>query len=237
MTTLTNPPFVPLGPPAPRSNVVFEERGYLPGWVNDLPSFRRWIWSDDFPTQGYFAFLGSDVWVDLSMEELITHNQVRLAFSFSVMSILEQQPIGRYVADRMFLTNAEASLSTEPDGLFFLYATVQASLLRFIDKPEVGIMELEGTPDMVLEVVSKTSVRKDTVILPQLYWKAKIPEFWLVDARPGSLSFKILLRGAEGYEEAPAQDGWIRSPLFGRDFSIQEELDPLGKRLFRVRTR
>ena len=41
---------------------------------------------------------------------------------------------------------------------------------------------------MVLEVVSKTSVRKDTVVLPQLYWKSKIPEYWLVDGRPGSPS-------------------------------------------------
>jgi hypothetical protein len=29
---------------------------------------------------------------------------------------------------------------------------------------------------MVLEVVSKYSVYKDTVLLPDLYWKAGIPE-------------------------------------------------------------
>src|SRR5256885_8764701 len=48
---------------------------------------------------------------------------------------------------------------------------------------EEGYLELEGTPDMVLEVVSESSVQKDTKRLRQLYWQAGIREYWLVDAR------------------------------------------------------
>jgi Uma2 family endonuclease len=37
-------------------------------------------------------------------------------------------------------------------------------------------MELEGTPDWVLEVVSQSSVAKDTKWLRESYHKAGIPE-------------------------------------------------------------
>jgi len=52
-------------------------------------------------------------------------------------------------------------------------------------------LELEGTPDMVLEVVSASSVVKDTETLLQLYWQAGIPEYWLVDARGEALEFTV----------------------------------------------
>ena len=38
----------------------------------------------------------------------------------------------------------------------------------------------------------KTSVPKDTVLLRELYWKAGVTEYWLVDVRDGNLSFEIL---------------------------------------------
>ena len=41
--------------------------------------------------------------------------------------------------------------------------------------PPNGYLELEGVPDMVLEVVSRSSVRKDTVLMRQAYWRAATP--------------------------------------------------------------
>ena len=42
---------------------------------------------------------------------------------------------------------------------------------------------MEGTPDMVLEILSDTSEQKDLVDLPANYQTAGIPEFWRIDAR------------------------------------------------------
>ncbi|MFO0966336.1 MAG: Uma2 family endonuclease [Gemmataceae bacterium] len=209
----------------------------IPTWVNDLASFRRWTASADFPERGAFAYLNAEIWVDLSREELLSHNQVKVAFTHIGMSIVDQRQLGRWVPAYMRLTNVEANLSTEPDGLFYLYASIRSGRLRLVDKPDLGIMELEGSPDMVMEVVSKTSVHKDTVVLKELYWKAKIPEYWLVDVRPGQFRFDILLAKETGYEAQPVQDGWVFSPLFGLHFTLKEERDPLGERLFRVLTR
>src|SRR5205823_6146723 len=104
------------------------------------------------------------IWVDLTREEFLTHNQVKAAFDFAIMSVALQAAFGRYVPDRMLLKNAEANLSTEPDGLFFKWETMRSSRLRLVEKPGQGFMELEGTPDLALEVVSKSSVDKDTVL-------------------------------------------------------------------------
>jgi Uma2 family endonuclease len=59
--------------------------------------------------------------------------------------------------------------------------------------------ELEGSPEMVLEVVSETSVHKDTEELRELYWHAGTLEYWLVDARTDATHFDILHYGRKGY--------------------------------------
>ena len=79
-----------------------------------------------------------------------------------------------------------------------------------------GFKEFEGTPDMVLEVVSATSVRKDTEILRDLYWRAGIQEYWLVDARGDEPLFSILRHTARGYAATCRRGAAGR----GRPFSI-----------------
>ena len=108
------------------------------------------------------------------MEEFLTHNQVKAAFDFAIMGIVQAAASGRYVPERMLLTNESAELSTEPDGLFFAWETVTSERLRLVERADQGIIELEGTPDMLLEIVSKNSLRKDTVVLRELYWKAGV---------------------------------------------------------------
>jgi Uma2 family endonuclease len=209
----------------------------IPDWVDDLDSFCRWRLSDDAPERGEIAFLDTGIWVDLSMEEFLTHNQVKAAFDFGIMSVVQPARLGRYVPDRMLLRNAHANLSTEPDGLFFTWETMRSGRLQLVERSGQGFMELDGTADLVLEIVSKTSVDKDTVQLRELYWKAGISEYWLVDAREGKLSFEILQFTPEGYVATPAADEWIPSKVLGRKFQLQQELDPLGHPQFFVISR
>ena len=101
-----------------------EERDIrIPAWVCDLASFRRWAKSDDFPESGWYAHLDGELWVDLSMERL-GHNQVKNAIGAKLTVMVEAAGTGRFLADRMLLTNAEAGLSTEPDGMFLSFDTL-----------------------------------------------------------------------------------------------------------------
>jgi Uma2 family endonuclease len=217
-----------------RPEVIVQGQIVIPRWVEDLASFRRWRLTEDAPDTGEIAFLDSYIWVDLTMEEFLTHNQVKAAYDYAIMNVVNPASLGRYVPDRMLLTNTEANLNAEPDGLFFSWEAMRSGRLRLVEREGQGIMELEGTPDQVLEVVSKTSVRKDTIMLRDLYWKARIPEYWLVDVRDGVLSFEILQWTPEGYVAGPVVEGWIASKVFGRKFQLQKKVDPLGHPQFVV---
>ena len=78
---------------------------------------------------------------------------------------------------------------------------------------------MEGTPEMVLEVISPTSVHKDTIVLQDLYWRAGIKEYWVADPRREGLSFDILKHGPKGFVTSRKQDGWIKSAVFGKSFA------------------
>lgn len=100
-----------------------------------------------------------------------------------------------------------------------------------------SFVEVEGIPDMVLEVVSDNSVEKDTVELRRDYWEAGIPEYWLVDARREPLQFDILRHTARGYSVTRKQDGWVRSRVFNRSFRLTVSTGAHSYPEFRVEVR
>jgi Uma2 family endonuclease len=97
-----------------------------------------------------------------------------------------------------------------------------------VPEKKSGYVQLEGTPDTVLEIVSDVSETKDVVQLRDLYWRANVPEYWIVDAREDRIRFDILRYAASGYDAAPSEDGWVRSEILGHSFRLERTLDPLG---------
>jgi Uma2 family endonuclease len=91
-----------------------------------------------------------------------------------------------------------------------------------------GFVEMEGTPDMVLEVVSESSVGKDYKELRELYWRAGIPEYWLVDARGERLTFEILRHSSKSYAAVRKQEDWQKSAVFGKSFRLTRRADEQG---------
>jgi Uma2 family endonuclease len=217
--------------------VVIPNMVRIPDWVADLEAFRRWARSEDFPERGWISYLDGELWVDLSMEQLFTHNQVKTQYTVVLGGISESGQLGYFFIDRVRLSNLEANLSTEPDGLFVSYEAIRTGRVRLIKGAEQGYIELEGSPDMALEVVSAESVKKDTEILRDLYWRAGITEYWLVDARREPLRFDILRRTARGYVASRRQGPWLKSAVFGKAFALEQGADPLGHPQFILRTR
>jgi putative restriction endonuclease len=200
----------------------------IPDWVADLATFRRWVKSDAVPEKGRVCYLGGEVWVDVSGEQVFSHNLVKQAFNLVLGGLVAANRLGRYHPDGVLLTNAAADLSSQPDGLFVSHASRAAGRLRAVAGARSGFTELEGTPEMVLEVVSDSSVEKDTITLPVLYWRAGIPEYWLVDARGERPTFGLLKRGAKGYTAVRQQSGWVKSSVFGRSFRLTRGVDEFG---------
>ena len=200
--------------------VVDDDSVHIPAWVVDLESFRRWVHSDEVPEKLRVCFLNGEVWVDMSKEQVFWHGQVKNDIAFALTGLVKAGRMGRYHPDGTLLTNVDANVSAGPDGIFVSRESQTAGRVRLVEGKQGGYVELEGTPDMVLEVVSDSSVEKDTETLRDLYWKAGIPEYWLVDVRGEELTFEILRHTAKGYTTTRKQGGWIKSAAFGKSFRL-----------------
>jgi Uma2 family endonuclease len=218
--------------------IVIEDKVRIPGGLDTLDAFRTWARSEEFPARGRYAYLNGEMWVDLSMEQPFTHNRVKTKFTTTLDTLVDEAGLGEVFSDGMLLSNAAAILSTEPDATFVSFETMRSGRVRLVEGAVEGFTELEGTPDMVLEVVSETSVRKDTETLRDLYWKAGIPEYWLVDVRGDEPVFTILRHTARGYAATRHQaGGWLRSAVFDRSFRLTQRPGPLGHPQYTVEVR
>lgn len=68
--------------------------------------------------------------------------------------------------------------------------------------PESSLMyntEIEGAADLVVECVSDSSVTKDSRVLLDLYHRARVREYWLIDARPAGAVVAVHQWAAGGY--------------------------------------
>ena len=206
-----------------------------PEVVDDFDAFRRWTKSKNFPDRGEYAFLGGDLWADVTMETVI-HNQLKLQIT-SVLALLvvEALKLGYFFSDRMRLVHETVNLSSEPDGMFASYEAVRAGHIRWERGQES--LEVIGTPDMVLEIVSTSSQYKDTVLLRKLYAAAGVSEYWLVNPLRGQLSFDILRLSRGRYVATRKTAGWIKSSVFGKPFRLvtEESSDDLPQ--FRLHVR
>jgi len=200
----------------------------MPGWLPDLDAFHEWVGSDDVPEKFQPWFLQGEVWVDMSKEQLDSHVDVKTEITSVLRQLAKANGLGRVLGDGALLTNRDANISGNPDMLFFSNDAESMGRIRRIPGADGGFIRLEGTPDMVLEVVSRSSVQKDTEVLFEAYFAAGIPEYWLVDARGTEPEFDIHRRGAKGYIPTRKQGGWVKSAAFGKSFKLVRTNDDHG---------
>jgi hypothetical protein len=196
----------------------------VPAGIADLGSFRCWADADDFPENVRIDYLQGEVWVDMSRQDLFTHVGVKGAF---VVALGKLARSGLFLGSGPYLSNVAAGMAVRPDALFVSAAGL-LERVRLLDRKGDGYDELEGSPDMVLEVISRASAHRDKVLLRRAYWEAGVREYWLVDARPDPLTFDILRHTARGYRATPKKGGWLASAVFGKSFRLTRQTDALG---------
>jgi Uma2 family endonuclease len=207
--------------------VYEDEQISVPSSVVDLESFRRWADSNEFPENGRIWWLKGEVWVDMSKEQIFSHVLVKTELAIVLGMLVKTGQLGLFLTDGAFLSNIDADIAGIPDAVFVSRAAL-LDQVRVIEGKREGYVELQGSPDMVLEVLSRGSVQKDTIILRRAYWEAGIREYWLVDARQEPLKFDILRHTAKGYAATRKQDGWMKSAVFGKTFRLTQQVNLLG---------
>jgi Uma2 family endonuclease len=198
----------------------------VPDWVTDINAFRRWLDDDTLPERLRAWWLRGEVFLDMSREQIFTHVLVKTEITVVLGALAKKEKLGLYFTDGVLLSNFAADISGNPDGLFVSYATRKADRVRLIEGQDGGFVELQGSPDMVLEVLSKSSEKKDEVLLKQGYWEAHIREYWLVDARGDAPRLEVFRHAAKGYVAGRKQDGWVKSNVFGQSFRLRVQPGP-----------
>ncbi len=209
----------------------------IPGWVVDHASFRQWFQSDDFPEEGRVSFLNGEVMFDMSQEQIFSHVRMKTEIGRVLANIAKRKLNGVYFGDGLLISHLGAEVSNNPDGVFVANASFEDGTVRLVEGAKQGYIELEGSPDMVLEVVSDSSVKKDFELLRVAYWKAGIREYWLVDARGEKLDFQILKLTSKGYSPIRAVGGWIKSAVFRKSFRLVATKNHLGHPDFELQVR
>jgi Uma2 family endonuclease len=215
------------------------DRVLVPATVFDHEGFRRWVKSGEFPEHLRAAFVDGEVLIQMSPESLETHNKVKAEVTIVIGQYVRDRDLGEVYADGALLTNSAARLSCEPDLLFVSWATSEANRVRFVPRAQQGdeYIEINGTPDLVVEIVSDSSVRKDEVLLRNAYLRAGIPEYWLIDARKDALRFEILHNHEAAFQPSATAGAPQESRVLGGRWTLDRSHNRLGRFAYRLETR
>jgi Uma2 family endonuclease len=202
----------------------------IPADVHTLQGFRTWAagLAEDGPL---VSFYDGRVHLEMSPQNVFDHAPLVAEINGVLHRIARDEGLGRYFVPPTWVTVEHASLSTEPDGLFLSRAQLLAGAVRLEPNRPIEIL---GPPTMTLEVVSRTSARKDLVSLREGYAKAGVHEYWIVDAREG-ISFELLVLDQGAWvRSAPDSEGFVSSSVWGRRFRLRRIVDEVGLPDFRL---
>jgi Uma2 family endonuclease len=213
-----------------RSDIPLEYGLHIPPAAHRLAGFRAWAQSEFFPETGRIDYVGGEIDVDMSPEDLQTHGTPKAALGAELFALIAKRGRGYVFVDRTRVTSASAELSAEPDLVVVLFSSLDAGRVRQVPaaRLEAGrFVELEGAPDLVVEIVSDSSEQKDTELLPAQYARAGVPEFWLLDARGGMVRFDLHRLAGGVYRKVPADAaGWVESAVLGIQCRIKRKPAP-----------
>ena len=212
--------------------VIFEEQVEIPLDIQCLADFRHWALSDDFPQRGRIDFVAGNIEVDISPRDFFCHGTLKTEIVGVLGQRIKTARSGHLVCGSTRISSIEADLSAQPDIVYLSDQTLAEGGARLIEKAtgQPGrYVELEGAPDLIVEIVSDSSVTKDTQRLPAAYFKAGVGEFWLVDARGKQVAFIIHRPGDSAYQPVqPDADGFQPSAVFDCSFRLDGSRNEKG---------
>lgn len=212
------------------SYIVQEEPLIIPAGIVDLASFRRWTLSDDFPTFGKIDYIAGKIEVDMSPANVWRHSGLKSSMGIEIGNLTRGK--GTVFIDQTRVVSPISDLSREPDIVYLAWESLKSG--RVFCTPsanpqdEFDRMEIEGGPDLIVEVLSPSSVTKDTDRLPPLYFSAGTREYWIADALGRDVKLTILRRGKKGFEAAAKdRQHYQYSEVLGASFKLSAETGPV----------
>ncbi len=218
-----------------RPAVPYGEYPWIPPAAYGFEGFRAWARSDQFPETGRIDYMAGVIEPDMSPEDLHTHGTVKTAIAAALFAVIARPRRGFVFADRTRVTLPVSQVSVEPDVVAVLFSSLDRGEVRQVPAKSKGpgrFVEFEGAPDLVVEIVSDSSVKKDTERLPPHYAADGVGELWLVDARGDELELEIRtlepdrVAGPSYRVVERNRDGWAESSFLGGRVRLVREPTP-----------
>ncbi|NNJ24155.1 Uma2 family endonuclease [Alienimonas chondri] len=206
----------------------------------EFEAFRAWKLSDACPAWGKFEWIGNRPRLEVMPESLFTHGTTKTDIVRVLGNLIAEQELGFAFTDSTSVVSpdgAERRTLCEPDFVFLSHEAITDG--RVTLTPKVGregdFTEIVGPPEVVIEVRSDSSTRKDTVELPGDLFALGVREYWLADARTDPPGLLIHARGEDGFEPIAADDdGFAVSATFGRRYRLETQTSRSGIRQTRL---
>lgn len=216
------------------ATVLVDDQCRIPGDLATLAAFRRWALSDDFPTSGRIDWVASHIEVEMSPEDIFTHGTLKTALIARLWPLATYRGIHLFAGETRVSSEA-GDLSVEPDVVAISEGAIEGGRVRLV--PAAGgrpdrFVEIEGAPDLIVEIVSDSSVRKDNHRLPASYHAAGVREFWLIDARRADVQFAIHRWEPSGYVADISRDSVCRSTVFSCTFALVRSRNAAGRFIY-----
>lgn len=142
------------------------------------------------------------------------HQQVVTNLIYWIKSHLMATKIGKVLAAPLDVVLDDRN-APQPDVLF-----IRTDRLFILDNRDKVV---HGAPDLVVEVLSPTSIRRDRSVKMKIYEQFAVREYWLVD--PKNQSIEVYQMQANRYEMTAfaAENGLIQSSVL-EDFELEVSL-------------
>lgn len=145
------------------------------------------------------------------------HQKISLNLTIAIGSFVKQRGLGLVLAAPSDVILSDENV-VQPDLLFV--STARASI--------VTEDNIHGAPDLVVEIISETTRKKDEVTKRKLYERFGVQEYWVVD--PELETVKIFRRAQQGYSRAvelskEANDILTTELLAGLNLALTEIFD------------
>lgn len=214
------------------SGIVLADTMEIPFTAASFTGFRRWSRSRRFPVIGRIDYLTGHLEVDMSPEQFFSHGGVKAEVVRVLGALNYEQRFGLLRIDRTRVVHPQAELSVEPDVVLIAYASLQSGRVKVLasaDSTDGDGAEIEGSPDLIVEIVSRSSLKKDTERLPKAYFRAGVAEYWLIDALGATPNLAIHQRGRGGFKRVSVdRSGFSWSETLQRRFRLIRRLSPAG---------
>lgn len=207
--------------------------------IRNLAEFRRWALSEEFPERGRIDYIDGRIEVDMSPEDFFTHGTLKSEIAAEIKDRVDELDLGHTLIAETRISSVPGNVSAEPDVVVISHEAFDSGRASLVPKASGApdrFVEVEGAPDLTVEIVSDSSVKKDTQRLPRAYFAAGVREFWLIDARDEALVFQIQRRGPSGFIAAESDaDGYQRSDVLDAFYLLERGRHVRGHWVYKLR--